>query len=291
MLRPPPRLGPASARPIVPLLVLFGSLYFVQGIVEPTACLPAQPMQSQLRSWGLTVEQVGHFFGIIAIAWSIKPLFGLVSDMFPIGGQRRRPYLILSTVLTGVAFLALATFWGRAEGETGWLDATFRWLAGLSPDEAGIGRIGWLLVFTGIAIATTDVVIDALAVETGQPLKITGQIQSVQWGALSVAGLLAGSLGGYVAQQHLQRPMFAACGVLGLVSLAVVLLTVREPGSARRPLRSARRPPNAARRPTTCGGPGTNSFRAGGWRFSSRRPCFCSSGTSTRFRATCCRTT
>ena len=29
---------------LVPLLVLFGTLYFVQGIVEPTACLPAQPI-------------------------------------------------------------------------------------------------------------------------------------------------------------------------------------------------------------------------------------------------------
>src|SRR6476661_7531747 len=97
---------------ILPLLVLFGSLYFVQGIIEPTACLPAQPMQSQLRGWGLSVEQVGHWFGIIGIAWSIKPLFGLVSDIFPIAGYRRRPYLILSTAGVAVAFLALALLWG-----------------------------------------------------------------------------------------------------------------------------------------------------------------------------------
>src|SRR5205814_907637 len=57
---------------------------------------------------------------------------------------------------------------------------------------------------------------------------ITGQIQSVQWGALSTAGLLTGSIGGYVAQHGLQRPMFLGCGLLGLASLGVVLLVVRE---------------------------------------------------------------
>src|SRR5207237_3036253 len=78
-----------SRRTIVPLLVLFGTLYFVQGIVEPTACLPAQPLQTQLRSWSYSAGQIGHFFGIIAVAWSLKPLFGLISDFLPIGGRRR----------------------------------------------------------------------------------------------------------------------------------------------------------------------------------------------------------
>ena len=79
-----------------------------------------------------------------------------------------------------------------------------------------------------------------MAVEKGQPLGITGQIQSVQWGALSVAGLLAGSLGGYIAQHQLQRPMFLGCGILGLGSLAIVLLLVREPKHAPRPAENLR---------------------------------------------------
>ena len=45
----------------------------------------------------------------------------------------------------------------------------------------------------------TDVVVDGLAVETGQPLGMTGQMQSVQWGAMSVAQILGGFLAGYVS--------------------------------------------------------------------------------------------
>jgi Na+/melibiose symporter-like transporter len=86
-----------------------------------------------------------------------------------------------------------------------------------------------LLLFVCGAVAMTDVVIDALAVETGQPLKITGQLQSVQWGAMSAAAILGGSLGGVVAGFELLRPALLGCGVLAAVSLVVVLIVVREP--------------------------------------------------------------
>src|SRR5688500_11718422 len=169
----PTRTAPYREMPA--LLILFGSLYFVQGIIEPTACLPAQPVQTELRAWGFIPTQVGHFFGIIGIAWSIKPLFGLISDFFPICGYRRWPYLVLSTAATAAAFLALAALWSRPTGPVpGWLSDAFRWLAGTTADQPDVSRIGWLLVVVAIGVATTDVAIDALAVETGQPRGITG---------------------------------------------------------------------------------------------------------------------
>jgi predicted MFS family arabinose efflux permease len=249
-MSPPSRTVPRSG--VAALLILFGSLYFVQGIIEPTACLPAQPVQTELRAWGFIPTQVGHFFGIIGIAWSIKPLFGLISDFFPLGGYRRWPYLLLSTAATSAAFLALAALWSRPTGPVpGWLSDAFRWLAGTTADQPDLSQIGWLLLIVAIGVATTDVAIDALAVETGQPLGITGQIQAVQWGAMSVAGLIIGTLGGYVAQHHLQRAMFGGCGLLAGVSLIVVLAAVREPRQSALPhenLREAWRQLGSGRR-------------------------------------------
>ena len=230
-----------NRRQVLGLLVLFGSLYFVQGIVETTACLPMQPIQTALRGWGFSVGQVGHFFTIIGIAWSLKPFFGLISDFFPIAGRRRQPYLVLSAGLAGVAFLAVAVVWGRdAVLRGGVFDAAFRWLMRSSASEPQVSWSGWLLLLAGAGIAVTDVVIDALAVERGQPLGITGQIQSVQWTALSVAGLIAGSLGGFIAEHKLTVPMFFGCGLLVFASLALVLIVVREPRQRRSPLGSFR---------------------------------------------------
>jgi hypothetical protein len=226
---------------LVSLLILFGTLYFVQGIVEPTACLPLQPLQAQLHSWNFSVKQAGRFLGIIGIAWSLKPLFGLASDFVPIAGYRRWPYLILSTARAAAAFLAIAALWqDQPPAEEGAIARGFSWLMGRHAGQPAVGRLGWLLVVASVGIAMTDVVVDGLAVETGQPLGITGRIQSVQWGALSIAQLLVGALGGYVAQHHLQRPMFIACGCLALGSLAVVLVGVTEPRQAARPRDNAR---------------------------------------------------
>src|SRR6478672_1523595 len=180
---------------LAPLLVLVTVVYFVQGIIEPTACLPAQPLQTQLREWQLSTGQIGHFFGVIGLGWSLKPLLGLISDFVPILGYRRRPYLIASTALASAGYLAAARIWpGLTSGVP--------------------GQLTWLLVAVNIGIAMTDVVTDGLAVETAQPLNATGQIQAAQWMALSVAGLIVGSLGGFIVQHHLQRSMLLGCGVL-----------------------------------------------------------------------------
>lgn len=197
-----------SARTFAPLLILFGTLYFVQGIVEPTAGMPSQPIQTQLEDWGETPAAIGILLTFIGIPWSLKPLFGLVSDFFPVFGQRRKPYLLVSTAGTCLAFVGLAMLWG---------------------DKAGVGQSAWILLLICGGIAMTDVVIDALAVETGQPLQLTGQFQSVQWGTMSVASILAGSLGGFIAQNGLLKPAFLACGLLAGLSLVVVGLTVHEP--------------------------------------------------------------
>jgi Na+/melibiose symporter-like transporter len=216
---PDASVPPPPARVVLPLLCLFATLYFVQGIVEPTAGLPAQPMQSRLEDWGRTPTQVGIFLFFIGIPWSLKPFFGLISDFLPIRGYRRFPYLVLSTAAAGVAFV---------------------WMSGLWADSANERQLAWLLFGACVAIAMTDVVIDGLAVETGQPLGLTGQIQSVQWGALSVAQILGGFLAGYVSQNGLLRSAFIGCSLLSLGSLMVVLVVVREPPHSSQPSENLR---------------------------------------------------
>ena len=225
-LLPDASVPPPPTRVVLPLLCLFATLYFVQGIVEPTAGLPAQPMQSRLENWGRTPTQVGIFLFFIGIPWSLKPLFGLISDFLPIRGYRRYPYLVLSTAAAGVAFA---------------------WMSGLWSDPASEHQLAWLLFGTCVAIAMTDVVIDGLAVETGQPLGLTGQIQSVQWGALSVAQILGGFLAGasfHAANHMVDRHLGGhSADVLGLGLLAVLAalalaLHVRRQATLRQPNRS-----------------------------------------------------
>lgn len=55
--------------------------------------------------------QVDTFKAIAGVPWMIKPLYGFVTDTFPILGRRRRPYLILcglSGVPHGIILFATA---------------------------------------------------------------------------------------------------------------------------------------------------------------------------------------
>ncbi|MCI0361037.1 MAG: hypothetical protein L0211_21360 [Planctomycetaceae bacterium] len=176
-------------------------------------------MQSRLQDWGRTQTDIGTFLGFIGIPWSLKLLYGLISDFLPIAGLRRFPYLAISTAVTGVAFL---------------------WMSRLWTSPAAQSQLAWLLLATCVAIATTDVVVDALAVEKGQPLGLTGQFQSVQWGAISVAQIFGGALAGFIAQHGLLGRSFIGFGILSLASFAVVLFAVREPRHFRPPKENLR---------------------------------------------------
>jgi MFS family permease len=215
--------SPASKLPadrqIVGLMCLFGGLYFIQGVIEPTAGLVSQPIQTQLEDWKLSAARIGQILWLVAIPWSLKPVFGLFSDFMPLFGARRKSYLLLST---GLAYLA------------------FHWLALGWAGDNGLGHAPWLLLAATAGVAMTDVVVDALSVETSQPRGLTGQFQSIQWGAMSAATILTGSLGGYVAAHRQLRPAFLLCAALAFLSLLTVLFVVREPKADPNPAHNLR---------------------------------------------------
>ena len=178
----------------------FAALYFVQSMGDPTSGLIAQPVRSLLRSWGESPATLGALMALLALPWTIKPLFGLLSDFVPLFGSRRRNYLLLANGLAAFSLLVLASI-------------------PLSP------RASWLLFAlllpTTVGIALGDVIVDALMVEKGQPLGLTGRFQSIQWTAANMALLLTGGLGGYIAEQRLQSFAFALCSGLWMVALAI----------------------------------------------------------------------
>ena len=118
----------------------------------------------------------------------------------PLFGSRRRNYLLLANGGAALSLLLLA-FIPIAPGSLWLLFA--------------------LLLPTTMAIALGDVIVDALMVEKGQPLGLTGRFQSIQWAAANAALLLTGVLGGYLAEQGLQSVAFALCGVLWVFAFAV----------------------------------------------------------------------
>src|SRR5262245_13639226 len=86
-----------NGRRMAGLGALFGLLYFVQGIVEPTEGLLSQPIKSLLRHWDYSAASTAWLMSALTLPWTIKPLYGLLTDFVPIRGSHRRTYLLLTT--------------------------------------------------------------------------------------------------------------------------------------------------------------------------------------------------
>jgi MFS family permease len=197
---------------------LFGAIYFLQGIGEPSEGLIAQPARSLLKRWGRSDSDITTFMALLVIPWGLKPLYGLLTDFVPIFGTRRKSYLLLATGAIALSMLAL----------------------GASPARSGgsAALFGWLMV-AALAVAFADVATDALMIELSQPLSMTGQLQAVQWACLSAAGIATGLLGGELCEGRREYSAFLVCGVVGMLTAALVLWRAAEPARLGTPPRLA----------------------------------------------------
>ena len=80
--------------------IFFAALYFVQSVGDPARPLPAQELGDR--------QLLSALMALLAVPWTIKPAFGLLSDFVPLFGSRRRNYLLLANGLSVVSLLLLA---------------------------------------------------------------------------------------------------------------------------------------------------------------------------------------
>jgi folate/biopterin transporter len=154
---------------------------------------------------GVSPASAAAALSIAHIPWVCKPLYGFVSDSFPLfGGEKRRPYLVGCGLAGALAFAALSA----------------------TPATSYALAVLWMTL-SELAIAFSDVVVDALVVERarGESQATAGSLQSLCWGAQSVGSMstawVAGALVGLVGP----RPVFAlmACFPL-LIGVAALFI-------------------------------------------------------------------
>ncbi|KAL8054203.1 hypothetical protein ABFX02_05G123400 [Erythranthe guttata] len=144
-------------------------------------------------------SEVQLFIGLYYIPWVMKPVWGLMTDVFPVMGYHRRPYFVVAGVL-GVASALSVAAGGR--------------LAVAAALTLLIGITG------GVAIA--DVTIDACIARNSIEIRSLAADMQTLCGLCSSAGALLGySTSGFLVH-HLGAQV--ALGILAIPSATLILL-------------------------------------------------------------------
>jgi len=144
-----------------------------------------------------SVAQV--YQGITSIPWMVKPLWGLLTDVLPVAGYRRRPYFILAGFIGVIAMLIISLH--------NKLHALFALLA---------------LMAGSASVAIADVTIDACVAENSILYPhLAADMISLNGFCSSVGGLIGFSISGFLVHA------IGAQGALGLLTIpsALVILS------------------------------------------------------------------
>ena len=157
-----------------PEIIAIMTIYFVEGAISLSYLARTFLLKDTLH---LGPSENAALSGLFTLPWTIKPLYGFLSDSVPIFGYRRRSYLILAGIIGCVSYLSLGVLTS--------LDGPVS-----DPNVILKGTIATLIT-SSACIAFSDVVADGIVVQKtrenssdddgGDP-KLAGGLQSLCWG-------------------------------------------------------------------------------------------------------------
>jgi len=151
------------------IFVLSSAVYFTQGIEG----LPGLALTFYLKEkLHLIPSTIMYLSSIIGLAWLIKPIWGYLCDNY----FTKKSWIILSLIGSLIISFYL----------------------GISPFLA-LPIIILLSTIGSWTAAVRDVAVDGIMCIEGKEVNECGRIQSIQWTSITIAGIIAGLIGGYVA--------------------------------------------------------------------------------------------
>ncbi|XP_052190530.1 folate-biopterin transporter 1, chloroplastic [Diospyros lotus] len=189
---------------LTPDNIAVAMVYFVQGVLGLSRLAVSFYLKDDLH---LDPAETAVISGFSALPWLIKPLYGFISDSFPLFGYRRRSYLVLSGLLGAFSWCLMATFVDSK------YDATFCILLG------------------SLSVAFSDVVVDSMVVERarGESQSMSGSLQSLCWGSSAFGGIVSAYFSGSLVDAYGVRFVFGVTALLPLITSAVAALVKEQP--------------------------------------------------------------
>ncbi|GJP39706.1 hypothetical protein CLOM_g24049 [Closterium sp. NIES-68] len=194
---------PGLGLPVTADIIAIALVYFVQGVLGLARLAVSFFLKDE---FGLDPAETALLSGLSTLPWLIKPLYGFLSDGFPLFGSRRRSYLILCGFLGASAWALLAS---------------------LVRDKYSTVA---MILLSSLSVAMSDVVVDSMVVERarGEGQEMAGSLQSLCWGANSVGGIVSAYWSGSLVEMYGTRFVFAVTAILPLIISIAGIFTIED---------------------------------------------------------------
>ncbi|KAL3777137.1 hypothetical protein ACHAW5_005324 [Stephanodiscus triporus] len=206
-----------------PDIIAISTIYFVEGALGLARLAQTFLLKDDLQ---LGPAELSATMGILSLPWTIKPLYGFLSDGFPIFGYRRRSYLVLAGVVGFLSYSSLAWGFGVGSGPD------------IAPTSIALTSTIISLLLSSGSIALADVVADGIVVEktraaatNGDDSAIAGRLQSLCWGSAAIGGLISAYFSGSLLETMSPREVFGIASCLPLAVGGMSFLIEEEPSN------------------------------------------------------------
>ncbi|OQR89465.1 folate-Biopterin Transporter (FBT) family [Achlya hypogyna] len=119
---------------------------------------------------------------LLTLGWSLKVVFGMFNDCFPIFGYHRKPYMMIGWTLCAIILVIIAI---KPSGDQG--------------SQSDGSTFALLCTVCGFCYVMADVAQDALMLTYAQrePLNVRGRLQSIIYGTRFVFAAIIGAICGF----------------------------------------------------------------------------------------------
>ncbi|CAK0849998.1 unnamed protein product [Prorocentrum cordatum] len=175
-------------------------LFFVQHLLKGfVASLSIKATPFLYRSYHLPGPQIQIYGSVSQLPWSMKPIIGLLSDVMPIGGYNKAPYIVLTSLAGGIAFATL-----------GWMPQS----------SLPVNALVACMFLKSLQLSTCDLLSEAKYAEKMQQAPQHGpSLMTYVWFGLALGGLVATLLSGPII--HSFGPKHRSIDTMAQVFLAM----------------------------------------------------------------------
>lgn len=190
--------------PATPEIWTIALVYFIQGLFNICRLALSFYYKDTLH---LTPFDLTIISSISTIPWVIKPLYGFISDTFPLFGYKRKSYLIFSGLLGSISWAVLGNI------------ATLINNGQILGDTISTYSSVFLVTLSSLGLAFSDVIVDAIVVSKSRDQDKAGSLQSICWTASSIGGIISAYFSGYLLQNYGTTFVFYLTSVIPLTIL------------------------------------------------------------------------